>query len=65
MLIRTKRYSLTLLEVMIALSLAAILMSALMTTYYQASKKRIAAQELKKKQFVGRADEAEARPSFC
>ncbi|MBS0651851.1 MAG: type II secretion system protein [Verrucomicrobia bacterium] len=48
MLIRTKRYSLTLLEVMIALSLAAILMSALMTTYYQASKKRIAAQELKK-----------------
>ncbi|MBS0607178.1 MAG: type II secretion system protein [Parachlamydiales bacterium] len=48
MLTRTKRFSLTLLEVMIALSLAAILISALMTTYYQASKKRIAAQELKK-----------------
>ncbi|MBS0652294.1 MAG: DUF1494 domain-containing protein [Verrucomicrobia bacterium] len=48
MLNREKRYSLTLLEVMIALSLAAILLSALMTCYYQISKKRITAQELKK-----------------
>jgi hypothetical protein len=43
-----KRRSLTLLEVMIALSLAAVLLSALMSSYYQVSKQRITAQELKK-----------------
>lgn len=43
-----KRRSITLLEVMIALSLAVILLSALMTSYYQISKKRMTAQELKK-----------------
>ncbi len=48
MLKRVKQQTLTLLEVMIALSLAAILLSALMTCYYQMSKKRIVAQELKK-----------------
>ncbi len=40
--------TLTLLEVMIALSLATILISAVMTCYYQISKKKITAQELKK-----------------
>lgn len=48
MLKRAKPHSLTLLEVMIALSLAAILISAVMTCYYQIAKKRIIAQELKK-----------------
>ncbi len=43
-----KRQSLTLLEVMIALSLAAVILSSLMTFYHQVSKKRIAAQELKR-----------------
>ncbi len=44
----SKRRSLTLLEVMISLSLAAILLAALTTSYYQASKKRAVAQLLKK-----------------
>jgi type II secretory pathway pseudopilin PulG len=48
MLQRVKAYSFTLLETMIGLSLAAIFFSALMTSYYQIYKKKIAIQELKK-----------------
>ncbi|MBI3236705.1 MAG: prepilin-type N-terminal cleavage/methylation domain-containing protein [Chlamydiales bacterium] len=42
--------SFTLLEVMIALSLASILLSGLMVSYYQISKKRVLAEGVKKNQ---------------
>ena len=44
----SKKHTFSLLEVMIALSLSAILLSSIITCYYQISQKRMLAQELKK-----------------